>query len=63
MQPTADDTVCDPAAGTGGFLLAAYDYVVKHQGKDTRQGPEEAPADEVREGLGAGARTRPGCAS
>src|SRR5208282_1119380 len=23
----------DPAAGTGGFLLAAYDYVVKHQGK------------------------------
>jgi len=33
MQPTADDTVCDPAVGTGGFLLAAYDYVVKHQGK------------------------------
>ena len=33
VQPTADDTVCDPAAGTGGFLLAAYDYVAKHQGK------------------------------
>jgi hypothetical protein len=33
IQPTADYTVCDPAAGTGGFLLAAYDYVVKHQGK------------------------------
>jgi type I restriction enzyme M protein len=32
VKPTADDTVCDPAAGTGGFLLAAYDYVVKHQG-------------------------------
>jgi len=32
VQPTADDTVCDPACGTGGFLLSAYDYVVKHQG-------------------------------
>ena len=34
VQPTADDTVCDPAVGTGGFLLAAHDYVVKHHGKD-----------------------------
>ena len=33
VQPTADDTVCDPACGTGGFLLAAHDYVVKHHGK------------------------------
>src|SRR3954465_5896790 len=33
VQPTADDTICDPAVGTGGFLLNAYDYVVKHQGK------------------------------
>jgi type I restriction enzyme M protein len=32
VQPTVDDTVCDPACGTGGFLLSAYDYVVKHQG-------------------------------
>ena len=23
-------TICDPACGTGGFLLAAYDYIVKH---------------------------------
>ena len=34
VQPTAADTVSDPACGTGGFLLAAYDYVVRHQGKD-----------------------------
>ena len=33
VQLTADDTVCDPATGTGGFLLSAHDYVVKHQGK------------------------------
>ena len=32
VRPTADDTVCDPAAGTTGFLLVAYDYVVQHQG-------------------------------
>ena len=34
MQPTPDETVCDPAAGTGGFLLAAYDYVARQYGKD-----------------------------
>ncbi|MFO0889883.1 MAG: class I SAM-dependent DNA methyltransferase [Isosphaeraceae bacterium] len=33
-RPTAADTVSDPACGTGGFLLAAYDYVVRHQAKD-----------------------------
>ena len=30
MQPGPDDTVCDPACGTGGFLLAAHDYIVNH---------------------------------
>ncbi len=34
VQPTAEDTVCDPACGTGGFLLGAYNYVVSHHGKD-----------------------------
>ena len=29
MQPQAMDTVADPASGTGGFLLAAYDYMAK----------------------------------
>lgn len=27
MAPTPGETVCDPACGTGGFLLAAHDYV------------------------------------
>jgi type I restriction enzyme M protein len=30
LQPTPEDTVCDPAAGTGGFLLAAHQYVLDH---------------------------------
>ncbi len=30
VSPKPGDTICDPACGTGGFLLAAHDYVVKH---------------------------------
>jgi type I restriction enzyme M protein len=30
VQPKPKETLCDPACGTGGFLLAAHDYVVKH---------------------------------
>lgn len=30
MQPAPGDTICDPACGTGGFLLAAHEYIVKH---------------------------------
>ena len=33
MQPAPRQTICDPAAGTGGFLLAAYDYVAKQNGE------------------------------
>ncbi len=30
VQPKPKETLCDPACGTGGFLLAAHDYVVRH---------------------------------
>ena len=32
-RPQIGETVCDPACGTGGFLLAAYDYM-KDQSQD-----------------------------
>ena len=34
VQPAPDDTLCDPACGTGGFLLAAHDYVVRERGQE-----------------------------
>lgn len=30
MRPEPDITICDPACGTGGFLLAAYEYITHH---------------------------------
>jgi type I restriction enzyme M protein len=30
IRPQPGETICDPACGTGGFLLAAYDYIARH---------------------------------
>ncbi|WP_288544637.1 N-6 DNA methylase, partial [uncultured Clostridium sp.] len=30
LQPTPDDTICDPACGTAGFLVSAAEYIRKH---------------------------------
>ncbi len=37
MRPTPRDTICDPACGTGGFLLAAHDYIAGHYSLDRDQ--------------------------
>src|SRR5881296_2134062 len=37
VSPQPGQTICDPACGTGGFLLAAHDYVAKHHALDRAQ--------------------------
>ncbi|HXI13784.1 MAG TPA: class I SAM-dependent DNA methyltransferase [Thermoanaerobaculia bacterium] len=39
MAPRPDETICDPACGTGGFLLGAYNYLAdaKHYKLDKAQ--------------------------
>ncbi len=37
MAPQPGERICDPACGTGGFLLAAHEYVVKHHKLDKDQ--------------------------
>lgn len=37
VQPGPSDTICDPACGTGGFLLSAHDYIAKHYQLDRAQ--------------------------
>lgn len=35
MKPTLDDVIQDPAAGTGGFLIAANQYIRDHEDQDS----------------------------
>ncbi|MCD4783788.1 MAG: type I restriction-modification system subunit M [Candidatus Eremiobacteraeota bacterium] len=37
MKPKAEMTICDPACGTGGFFLSAYDYISKKYRLDRDQ--------------------------
>ena len=37
IAPQPGQIICDPACGTGGFLLAAHDYVAKHHALDREQ--------------------------
>src|SRR3989449_8506034 len=37
VSPQPGQTICDPACGTGGFLLAAHDYIAKHHALDRAQ--------------------------
>src|SRR5437667_2959987 len=37
VAPQPVQTICDPACGTGGFLLAAHDYIAKHHALDRAQ--------------------------
>ena len=37
MHPRPGQTICDPACGTGGFLLAAHDFIASHNALDRDQ--------------------------
>jgi len=37
MRPETMQTICDPACGTGGFLLAAHAYISQHNALDRDQ--------------------------
>ena len=37
VRPEPGQTICDPACGTGGFLLAAHDYIARHYSLDHEQ--------------------------
>ena len=37
VRPRPGETICDPACGTGGFLLAAHDFVRQHHKLDKKQ--------------------------
>jgi type I restriction enzyme M protein len=37
VAPQPGQAICDPACGTGGFLLAAHDYIAKHYQLDRDQ--------------------------
>jgi type I restriction enzyme M protein len=51
MQPTPDDRICDPAAGTGGFLCNAYNYVLGKFESDLDRDQKRALREELVEGM------------
>ena len=51
MQPTPQDRICDPAAGTGGFLFTAYNYVLDKFEKEMNRDEKRAVREELVEGM------------
>ncbi len=51
MQPTPDERICDPAAGTGGFLCNAYQYVLDHFEKELDRDQKRALQENLVEGM------------
>jgi len=45
IRPGPGDTICDPACGTGGFLLAAHNYIERHHGSDLTPEQRDQLAD------------------
>lgn len=50
-QPTPKDRICDPAAGTGGFLCNAYEFVLSRHGPELDADEKRALQEELVEGM------------
>ncbi len=50
-QPTPKHRICDPAAGTGGFLCNAYEFVLGHFGAELDRDEKRALQEELVEGM------------
>lgn len=40
-NPTSDDIICDPACGTAGFLIGAFDYIKEKEGMTFLHNPDK----------------------
>ena len=58
MRPEPGATICDPACGTGGFLLATHDYIVNHS-SSMNPGPACPPARQRSPRMGDRGQRRP----
>jgi type I restriction enzyme M protein len=50
MQPKPDQRICDPAAGTGGFLLAAFNHIVQYHNAEMDTDQKKFLRDEALKG-------------
>ncbi len=62
MIPEPGETVCDPACGTGGFLLAAHDYVVDNHPHMTKTERKFLKEKTFKARAGSWCRPRRACA-
>jgi type I restriction enzyme M protein len=51
MQPMPSDSICDPAAGTGGLLCNTYQYVLDRHEKELDADEKRALQEELVEGM------------
>jgi type I restriction enzyme M protein len=48
IAPEPKESICDPACGTGGFILAAHDYLIKHNPNLTKDEKKKLKANTFR---------------
>ena len=51
VQPRPQDRICDPAAGTGGFLCNAYQYVLNRYERDLDRDQKRKLREDLVEGM------------